>query len=363
MIDLLPIELYTPIYYYVTLLVVSLTFIHTQFKSIDDVDNVLYLKRTGALFFIFTILYMGLRPIDIAFIDMPGYNRLFEYYAYGGEIKSVKDPLFHIFTKFSSKIMSAQVYFFICALFYLLPLYIVCKKWFNNYWFFGFLFLAASFSFWSYGTNGIRNGMAGSFFLLGISRDKRLWQIVLITMAVSIHKTMLLPSAAFVFVNLYNKPKFVLIIWLLTIPISLFNGEFFEEIFSYIGFGEDNRLESYLMTEASQDRFNEVGFRWDFLLYSSIAVIAGWYFIFKRKFNDKVYSWLFTIYVLANAFWILVIRANYSNRFAYLSWFIIALLVIYPLLKQKFFVSQNSVIGVILVLYFSFTFIMNVVLA
>jgi hypothetical protein len=67
--------------------------------------------------------------------------------------------------------------------------------------------------------------------------------------------------------------------------------------------------------------------------------------------------------VFANAFWILVIRANFSNRFAYLSWFMMALVIIYPFLKSQLMPNQNKVLARVILFYFAFTFLMNVILA
>lgn len=362
MFDFIPIQSYTPIYYYILLLVVVITFVHTQVKLLGTSANKSFTKGMGLFLFFFVLLYMGLRPIHGVFVDMITYNAMFERYATGGEITSIKDLFFHSFTKFSSQIMTAQMYFFICACLYVIPLYVVCKKWFKQYWFYGFLILVASFSFWSYGTNGIRNGIAGSLFLLGISMDKRVWQIALIFLAINFHKTMLLPTAGFILANIYNRPKVMIGFWIACIPLSLIGGNQFELLFSAIGFGEDDRLASYLTTEASADKFSKIGFRWDFLLYSATVVVAGWYYIVKLKYSDKIYFWLFNTYIFANAFWILVIRANFSNRFAYLSWFMMGLVIIYPLLKVKLISSQHKKIGLILVIYFTFTFFLNVVL-
>ena len=104
------------------------------------------------------------------------------------------------------------------------------------------------------------------------------------------------------------------------------------------------------------------GFRWDFLLYSASGVFAGWYFIEKKGFQDALYQRLFNTYLIANGIWILIIRANYSNRFAFLSWFLLGLVIIYPLLKSKIFSRQHVVIVRIVFIYFSFCYLMNVIL-
>jgi len=359
---LIPLSLYTPFYYYTLLFVVIITFIQTQRASLTSPTTRSYMKLMGGAVLFFVLFHMGLRPISGHYFgDMGTYSRIFEGYANGENIESSKDILFHSFTKLSSQIMSVHIYFLFCAALYVVPLYLVCKKWFKEYWFYGFLMLVVSFSFWAYGTNGIRNGIAGSLFLVGISRDKRVWQIALVILAINFHKTMLLPAAGFILSNIFNKPKIMIAFWLLAIPLSLIGGGFFEAFFGAIGF-DDDRMSYFTAGNVNDDDFSSTGFRWDFLLYSATAVIAGWYYIVKLKYSDKIYFWLFNTYVFANAFWILVIRANFSNRFAYLSWFMMGLVIIYPLLKQQIIPNQHKVIGLILVAYFSFTFLMNVIL-
>ncbi|WP_369449856.1 EpsG family protein [Algibacter lectus] len=148
--------------------------------------------------------------------------------------------------------------------------------------------------------------------------------------AILFHKTQLLPVAAFVLTYIYNNPKTYLKVWFISIPMSLFLGSVFIAFFTVLGFGDD-RLAGYLSGELQAD----TRFRWDFLFYSSFPVFAGWFFIFKKKFNDIFYFQVYNVYLICNSFWILVIRANFSNRFAYLSWFIMAFIIIYPLLKKQ----------------------------
>ena len=253
------------------------------------------------------------------------------------------------------------MFFFVCILLYILPLYTICKKWFKSYWFYAFIFLIASLSFWTYGVNGIRNGIAGSLLLMGMSRVKLSNQIIFIVLAIGFHKSMLLPALGFLITQFYNKPKVFFIFWLLSIPLSLISGGFWENYFSGLNIVDDDRLR-YLTTATESGAFRYSGFRWDFLLYSASAVFAGWYYIVKKEFNDKFYWRLFNTFVFANAFWILVIRANFTNRFAYLSWFMMALVIVYPLLKQNLILNQHRKIGFILMGYFMFTYVFNFLL-
>lgn len=355
MFDWIPIDQYTSIYYYVLLVVMFLML----GSNINDKKNNKYLQVIGIYALFFVIFYMGLRPINREFGDMRIYANIFNSYKEGYPITSLKDPLFHYFMQYSSKLVGVNIFFLVCAILYVVPLYLVCKKWFASRWFFAFFMLVVSFSFWAYGTNGIRNGIASSFFLYGISREKRLFKLLWLLMSVSFHISMLLPTVAFILVKFYNKPKTYFLFWLLCIPLSLAAGGFWENFFASLGF-EDDRI-SYLTTEADQETFADTGFRWDFLLYSATGVFAGWYFIFKKKFDDPVYYKLFNIYLFTNAFWVLVIRANFSNRFAYLSWFMLALVICYPLINEQLIRSQQKKMGLIIIAYFGFTFLMNVI--
>jgi hypothetical protein len=357
-IDFVPVEFYTPLYFHILLVVILLTFLHCQVKTFTYNSNTVKTSLGGLLFFAFVLIYIGLRPINGVFIDMTIYAYTFERVA-GGDSLITSDLFFDYFLIICTKIMTVESFFLACAIIYVVPIYLVCKKWFKEYWFYAFLMLVGSFSFWAYGTNGIRNGMATSLFLFAISREKRILQIVLLLLAVNFHKTMMLPALGFIITLLYNKPKGFLYFWILAIPLSLLLPGFWEGIFGSIM--EDERA-AYFTEESYSDSFSSSGFRWDFLLYSATGVFAGCYYLFKMKIKDPIYIQLFNTFLFANAFWILVIRASFSNRFAYLSWFMLGLVIIYPWLKQQLVQNQFKKIGLILLAYYSFTYIMNIIL-
>ena len=168
-------------------------------------------------------------------------------------------------------------------------------------------------------------------------------------LAILVHKTLLLPVLAYTATLLFNNPKHYLKFWIACIPLSLVLGGLFTSTFTALGFG-DERLNAYLSGGGNS-------FRFDFLLYSASAVVTGWYFIYKKQFKDKVYNHLFNAYLATNAFWILVIRANFSNRFAYLSWFMMGVVIIYPFLKHPIN-NKHIKIGKVIFFYFAFTYFM-----
>uniref|UniRef100_UPI0040470CE2 EpsG family protein n=1 Tax=Mariniflexile sp. TaxID=1979402 RepID=UPI0040470CE2 len=360
MFDFVPAKIYYEVYINISLAIVIFTLLHTYVLRIEEEKNIIYINTVGYIFFVFLVLYIGFRPYSTYFGDMGVYYRDFMGYMYGGQIDTSQDVFFQYYMKFSSYFLSARGFFVISAFIYIFPLYRISKVFFKEYWFYAFLMFVTSFSFWSYGTNGMRNGLATSIFLLGVSYyKKKFWMIALLIISSQIHETLLLPIIAFFFSHFYNKTKWLLVFWILAIPLSIALGGVWESFFASVGFG-DERLSGYLVGKGEIEgaTFSRTGFRYDFLIYSSAAVYTGWYFIFKKKLNDRIYIHLYNTYIICNAFWILVIRANFSNRFAYLSWFMMAIVIIYPFIKMNYFVKHHILIGKIFTVYFLFTYLM-----
>ncbi|WP_108804108.1 EpsG family protein [Aquimarina sp. Aq107] len=353
-----PLEFYYPLYINLCFFLVVFTLLHTRLLQINEHKNIVFVNFSGYFLLIFLILYIGQRPISGIFGDTVNYIVTFDRYRLGGDIPEVNDYGWHVFMKTLAQIVSAHTFFTICAFIYIFPLYKISKTLFGQYWYYSFVMFIVSFSFWTYGVNGMRNGAATSLFLWGLCYHRNKVVMGLFFLAATFfHKTLFLPIFAYVITNFYNNPKVFFKGWLACIPLSLVMGSLWVTLFASLGFGDD-RLTGYLTSEVDANAFASTGFRWDFLFHSAFAVFAGWYFIYKKNFEDKFYFQLLNTYLICNGFWILVIKANYSNRFAYLSWFMMAIIIIYPFLKKQFFKDQHFMIGKVMLAYFSFTYMM-----
>ena len=224
----------------------------------------------------------------------------------------------------------------------------------------GMLFVFSSLMFFTFGVNGIRNGLACHLTLLAIAflLDNRYFPgMVVALLAFGCHRSVFLPIIACMagrfFVLDY---KYAIYFWLLCIVISLSVGGVIANMFASLGF--DDRMTQYL-TNRNNDTFSSTGFRWDFLLYSFPPVLLGWYVLVKRKIRDDWFRILCITYTLCNAFWILVIRVAFSNRFAYLSWFLYPIVIAYALINLPIWLDQDKKIGFILTCYCGFTIFMN----
>ena len=360
MFDFLPIGSYTSVYFNGLMVSMLITLFHAYQHDLFDQRTKSFAENFGKVFLVFIILYIGTRPIHYIFGDMGTYAAIYKKTQAGANVIIKKDYIFNYFMIFSTKIMGVKMWFFLCTLIYVLPCYLFSKKYCGTFWYYIFFIFVGSLMFWPFATNGIRNGLATAIFILSLYYyDKKILAYFLMALSFGIHNSLIIPIAAFIISGTYKNPKVYFYIWLVAIPLSLIGGGFWENFFLGLGFGNDNRAEDYLTaSDKYKDAFAYTGFRWDFLFYSSFGAFAGWYFIFKKNVTDKFYIHLWGIYMISNAFWILIIRANFSNRFAYLSWFLMAPIIAYPLLRYKLFPNQYRVVGVVIAIYYLFTYFM-----
>ncbi|MDP9956822.1 hypothetical protein J2X97_002481 [Epilithonimonas hungarica] len=341
------------------LILAFMILMHALVYDVRDTQSTRFFNGLGFIYLFFATLYMGLRPISGRyFVDMATYSMGYDMMQKGTNVEIKGDYAFNYFMLLCSKVMSVKYFFLLVATIYILPCFWFSKKYFGAYWFYAFFMFVGSFSFWAYGTNGIRNGMATSIFIFALCYyEKKALMYFFFIIAFLFHGSLLIPLAAFIASGLYKDPKVYLYIWLAAIPLSLAGGSVWQNLFfNHLGFSD--RTSGYIEGAETEGSFSSTGFRWDFLLYSAFGVFAGWYFIFKKHVTDRFYVHLFGTYVIANAFWVLVITANYSNRFAYLSWFLMAPVIAYPMFKYKIWKDQYKVFGYIVIAYYMFTYLM-----
>ncbi|MDG1572733.1 EpsG family protein [Robiginitalea sp. M366] len=359
MFDFISLEAYYPIYINLCLFLVLFSYFHTLVIPASDQRNLIFINTSGYLLLVFLIFYIGQRPISgVYFGDTINYYRAYLNFQHGTYPDKLPDMGWYYLMKFFSKYFGFNTFLTFCSTLYIVPMFFISKKLFQKFWFYAFIMFVVSFSFWTYGVNGVRNGVATSLFLLGVCFRKHiLINTLLFLIAISIHKTLLLPCLAYAVTFIFNKPSIYFKGWLIAIPLSLIAGGFWIAFFSGLGFADD-RASTYLLEDGLEGTSSNIGFRWDFLFHSAFAVFAGWFFVIKKKFKDPFYNRLLNTYLICNAFWILVIQANYSNRFAYLSWFMMAIIIIYPILKGSFFKNQGLIMSNIIAAYFAFTYLM-----
>ena len=327
------------------------------YAIISQKDNYLPL----ILFCVFFILFFGLRPVSYVFGDTIVYNSTYNtmqnYGVYGLKIQNDgtidvlesagHDWLFYSAMFICAQIMSVNFFFLIVMYLYIAMMYLGCRKFDYKHGATLMLFCIGAFSFYSYSVNGLRHGVACSFLILALARlcrGDKIWPVILAFVALGCHKSVVLPIICAVFTYYVRKPKYMYMVWIGSVLISLTIGGYLSNMLSLIGF--DDRLAQNLQEGAdvagSWGVEMESRFRWDFLLYSFMPILLGWYTIFKRKIYNNTYLILLGTYIYANAFWVILIRSLFSNRFAYLSWFLYPIVLAYPLLNFPIFKNQHT---------------------
>lgn len=358
--------LYSSIYLYGVILLSLFATIALSRKGYIQLKKNSHATIFAVALCIILIFFLGQRPASAFFGDSFLYRHIFNIYKLGKQVpnEDTSEWLWAKFTYFCSQNFSVSTYLTIIEAGYFGLVLLACRKLTPNNSLITFLFFLGAFSTYTYGVNGIRNGLACSFTLYAIallstSRKHLLLAIALSIAALGIHKSTMLPIAAlFTSVYVIKSFKTTYYFWIASILISLVAGGAVTALFAALGF--DDRFSHYALTDADANMFSHTGFRWDFLLYSMMPIVLGYYTVIKRGIYDHTYLILLNTYTLANAFWVMVIRANYSNRFAYLSWFMYPIVLAYPLLKLDIWgPEQGKKLAQIMLAQVAFTWIMG----
>lgn len=304
-------------------------------------------------FVVVMILATAYYPEELNY-DKPRYTNMYFNTLLYGENYEFRDPGWIVYNRVCGILFgnSIDLFYILTAILYVGGTYIAGVKFFGKDAV-GYLVVMAAgcLGFSNYGTNVIRSGVALSLVLIAISINcKLVYKIVIVIIALSFQKSMIIPIFAFIGARFIKPIWVVSIVWLLCLFLSAVNFDM-GPLFESVGF-VDERIERYADTiNGMGGGTYEKGFRWDFLLYSLAPIVIAFYHLFKTKLSDTFYISLIKAYLLANSVWLLAIRMDYSDRLAYLSWFLIPLVTLYPVVKypQKFLRPQRVLVSMMLI--------------
>lgn len=367
MIDFIPINEYTHYFDLTVMFLVLIAFWQCHVGSVMKKDVATLNAMWGVLFAVALILYMGLRPVNSVFGDTMNYAKGFyetarshKPFAWHWESEWLFNNMLNWFAKYSD----IHMFFLLCSAIYVGSLWLAMLRIFKSYYYIPFLVVLSMFTFWSYGVNGIRNGMGASVFILAMSFVEQIPVMLgLCLLALGFHTSTALMIAAGALTWFVKNSYYYLAGWVGCVVASYAFGGRIQSYLSGLNLmAGDERFSGYLTGENMVGEIvqMEMTFRWDFLLYSLIGVFVGYYFIFRRNYKDEYYHWIYNTFLVTNAFWVLVIRAAYSNRFAQISWFIMPVVLIYPFMKERFWVNHEKMLGFSLLAFYAFAFYFNI---
>lgn len=313
------------------------------------------------------IWFIGTRPVSGVFVDMVTYSQKYEFAASGISVYE-QDILFDWLMRAMAPNFPVNTFFLVCAALYILPLTLAAQILHGRWGFPAFLALLGSFSFFSYGVNGIRSGIAASLIVLAFACHRR-WILTypIALTAGFFHKSVFITVAFFLITKWVRLIYLYAAFWFLCLLFSIFNGaETAAFILGIIGDSEDLRFSNYVLGQGD----DKGGFRLDFILYSIVPVIISHAFASKEGVKNETYIRLLCTYLATNGFWLLCMYAAFSNRFAYLSWCILPLVIISPHLQETTQVNLSHrnlmpfsmpLLGSAIIAHFAFTYFMFMV--
>ena len=345
---MIPASLYLPIY----LLIVSLlTILAMQMYNQRVLSNKSRAKTSQSflalMVCVFMIFFIGMRPISGKyFVDMANYYQQYNLF-FGDKFYFDKDAenLFfnNWFSWMASRSTDFMVVMIVFAAVYWGMIYFACRKLFPKDTFLAYIVYLAAFSTFSYGTNGMKAGMAASTFLVALAYYDKLWiTIPLALFTYGQHHSMSLVIASYFLVLLIKNPKYYFWGWLVSFMIAALHITFFQTLFA--GFTDEHGADYLLSIRNS-------GFRIDFIIYSAVPIVIGYLIIFKYKLlHDRIYNIILNLYLTTNSFWMLCMYSDFTNRISYLSWFLYPIVLLYPFVniywhKQQAIYLRYAVYG------------------
>lgn len=315
---------------------------------------------------LFLVLFIGNRPISGKyFVDMSLYYHTWSLYIgsnYQITWNTTNKVFDNLLNSMASSGVSVYTFFVLIAAIYFVGIAWACSSLFPRDKMAAFLVYLGAFSTFQYGVNGIKAGAAASLFLMALAmytKQKKLWTMVFLFLSWGFHHSMILPVVAFVVCVFVKDPKWYFALWILSFFMAMFHITFVQTLFA--GFVDEEGAE-YLMGYEDHIRHDMLGgFRIDFIAYSAAPVVIGWIAVFKKQIVSREYEFLLNLYILINSVWMLCMYAEFTNRIAYLSWLMLPIVLIYPLLNEDWGSGQYKTFQWVALGHLAFTLFLSYV--
>ena len=302
--------------------------------------NMKRVEVTGFVLCVFFSFLIGLRPLGarawlwgdtVNYVDWYNVNAGIPFQFDRESTNKIWDNLLMFW---ASNSIDISYFFLICDAIYFGATYMACKKWFQHDTTVAYLAFLGAFSTYSYSWNGVKAGVAAALFLVAIAYYERKWfSIIFLLLSLGFHHSMQLPIGAYILTLFFKNPKYYFYGWVFCVVMAVLHIGFFQSLFAgWSDEGGAGYLQGAVVRDETMDRG---GFRPDFLLYSAVPVWFGWRLVMKEgRAVSREYLTLLYMYLTTNGVWCLCMYASFTNRIAYLSWFMYPFVLLYPFLKE-----------------------------
>lgn len=310
-------------------------------------------------------IFIGLRPNDPAFADTVNYvngyyYHLFQPYVFSFDVENVIFENLYLF--FASYDLGWHSLFVLLAAIYFIGTYVACRKFFPKNTLMAYVVFLGAFSTFSYSVNGIKAGAAAAIFLCALAyrTDKPICASILAISSWGFHHSMTPCVLTFFITWVYSNPKWYFAFWIVCLALSAAHVTYFQTLFMNY---TDAKSATYLDMENMAGWEGKTGFRADFVIYSAMPILVGYWTVVKKKINNIKYNRILSTYLFVNGLWLLCMYAGFTNRIAYLSWLMYPIVLIYPFLDRECNWGRNRfrTAAIIVSLHLGFTLFMNII--
>lgn len=358
--------LYYPIYLLiVTIVTLNLRKVYANRNGLSSYSEAPGTTNSILYFAILLGIVIGIRPVQPVFGDMvntvQSYNMLYQNTPFVFDFEAENFLYDNILALFGALDLGTEAFFTLMALIYYVGTFVGIRRMFpQNSKLAYFVFLAA-FSTFSYSVNGVKAGSAAALFILALSyRNNLKVCIPLVLISWGFHHSMQLPVAAFFLTLFFKNPRLYFGAWCFCLLMAIAHVSAFQSLFASMS---DSTGAGYLAGGTNDDvQMDQGGFRLDFIAYSAMPVLVGYYAIYKKKMHlSRFYSCLLNTYLCTNGVWMLCMYAQFTNRIAYLSWFLYPIVLIYPFLNEDWGPTRYKTLTKVFTYHLCFTLFMECV--
>lgn len=333
-------QVYEPVYYFlVTLFTIILANEYVKIRE-DVIRSKDPNEGFGFVICTVLILFIGTRPIrgmgDTT--NFTGYYELARGLPFAFSFDTTNIIFDNALNWFASKEIPVSYFYIAISFVYFAAMYAACRRLFPGSSSLAFVACLGAFSTFSYSVNGIKAGAAASVFLLAMAyRDKRIVCIVLALFSWGLHHSMSVVLAALVGASIFRNTKVYFYFWIICVLIAAAHISTFQSFFASFA---DEKGAGYLRPDEFDESAWVTGFRIDFILYSAAPIVIGYWLLFQRRVRNEIYEFWLRVYLLVNSVWMLCMYAAFTNRIAYLSWFMYPIVLLFPFLGFEWSESQ-----------------------